>query len=127
MPTDMATLRDWMGAAPGEKLSRDHHEKFARGFEAYLMEGKAPNSKVAEAFDRFSGWLTRIYKSVLAILQIEGVTLNDDIRQVMDRLVGVEQGFVQLEAENPRCIQAPRRWASRRRSTRPTRIGTTRR
>jgi len=94
---DMAILRDWMGVAPGGNIETEHHEMFARGFEAYLMDGKAPNSKVAEAFDRFKGWLTRIYKSISSL----NVQLTDEVRQVMDRMVGVEEGFAQLAAENP--------------------------
>ena len=36
---DLATVRDWLGAKDGQTLSVDQHEQFARGFEAYLMEG----------------------------------------------------------------------------------------
>jgi hypothetical protein len=104
--TDLAVLRDWLGVAPGEPLTRDHHEKFARAFEAYLMEGNAPNSKVASAFDSFKAWLTDIYKAVSVVLAIEKVQLNDDIRAVMDRMVGVEQGFSELGKEFPQMFES---------------------
>lgn len=60
---DWQTLRDWLGAKEGAELTRAQHEKFARGFEAYLMEGKAPSLKLVDAFRRFRDWLVGIYRT----------------------------------------------------------------
>ncbi|GBR75870.1 putative phage protein [Candidatus Termititenax persephonae] len=57
-------------------------EAFAVGFETWLMEGRAPNERLANAFGRFKQWLTEIYESVENLLQQSGlkIELSDDIR-----------------------------------------------
>ena len=62
-------------------------EYFARGFEAYLLEGKAPSSKLLGAFQRFRKWLLRIYGQAAKAL---GVELNPQVRAVFDRLLATE-------------------------------------
>lgn len=42
----------------------DSQEKFAYGFEQYLLEGIAPNSKMKEIFESFKRYLMEIYKAV---------------------------------------------------------------
>jgi len=41
---------------------RQHHETFARGFERYLREGKAPTAELQTMFSRFRSWLLSVYK-----------------------------------------------------------------
>ncbi|MDR3319934.1 MAG: hypothetical protein LBS77_03125, partial [Desulfovibrio sp.] len=62
---DYQTLRSWLNVRPGQPLDRMQREKLARGFEAYLMEGKAPYNALAGAFARFSQWLKAVYKTAL--------------------------------------------------------------
>lgn len=62
-------------------------EHFARGFEAYLMEGKAPSMELKRAFRRFKAWLVGIYKDVKNLR----VTLSPEIRGVFDRLLATEE------------------------------------
>lgn len=90
---DVATIRQWLGAEQGAPLTTEQHEQFARGFEAYLAEGKAPNPELAGAFARFKRWLIAIYKD-LARLNVE---LNDDVRRVFDRLVATDEQIVAAE------------------------------
>ena len=85
LAADVAKVREWLGN-DGGAITREQHERWARGFEAYLREGKAPNSALREVFERFRDWLTAIYRS-LADLDVE---LSDDVRGVMDRLIGVD-------------------------------------
>lgn len=59
------------------------HEKFARGFETYMMEGRAPSRGLAGVFSKFKDWLTRIYNVVTALK----APITDDIRDVFDRLL----------------------------------------
>ena len=40
------------------------HEFFARTFEGYLMEGKAPSPGLQSVFDSFRTWLKSIYERV---------------------------------------------------------------
>lgn len=62
-------------------------EHFARGFEAYLMEGKAPSMELKRAFRRFKAWLVGIYEDVKNLR----VTLSPEIRGVFDRLLATEE------------------------------------
>lgn len=86
MRTDMAAIRDFLGAEEGKPFNTEQHEKWARGFEAYLLEGKAPSLELADAFGRFKAWLTRIYKSVAGL----NVKLTPEIREVMDRMLATD-------------------------------------
>ena len=87
---DFQTALDWFGvkdadtwAAMSLEEQREHHEKFARGMEAYLFEGKAPNEALRSVFSRVARLLKRIYRSLLNL----NVELSDDIRGVFDRLL----------------------------------------
>ena len=85
-------LAIWRGMTLAEK--EDYHEKFARGYEAYLFEGKAPSTALARTFQRFSEWVRRIYKSIKTL----NVEINDDIRRVYDRMLASEEAIKEAEA-----------------------------
>ncbi|MBK9446177.1 MAG: hypothetical protein IPO00_08815 [Betaproteobacteria bacterium] len=61
-------------------------EKWARGFEAYLREGKAPSLSLAGAFRTFRLWLTQVYRSLKSL----NVDLDPTIRGVFDRMLATE-------------------------------------
>jgi hypothetical protein len=84
---DMAAALKWMGVENRRDLKVEHFEKWARGFEAYLMEGKAPSPELAGVFERFKLWLLSIYKSIKSL----DVELNEDIRGVFDRLLATDE------------------------------------
>lgn len=84
---DMKTIRDWMGLKDGEEIGTPQHEKFARGFEAYLREGVAPSEPLKAAFSKFKQWLVQIYKSVKGL----DVELSPEIRGVMDRMLATDE------------------------------------
>lgn len=90
----MGTLRDWLGAKPGEQFTTEQHEKFARGFEAYLMEGNAPSVELADAFARFRAWLSRVYQSLKALR----VNLTPEVRSVMDRMLASDAAVQEARA-----------------------------
>lgn len=69
------------------------HEYWARGFESYIRTGQAPNIELQGAFDRFKRWLTEIYRSLSSLR----VNLNDEVRQVMDRMLATDDAIVQAE------------------------------
>lgn len=81
------TLEEWNGLSMEDK--RPYHEQFARGFEAYLFEGKAPSQELQSLFQRFRAWLTNVYRSMLAL----DVEINPEIRQVFDRLLASEDAI----------------------------------
>lgn len=88
---DVQALVDWFGLdsiAAWKNLTvdqkRPYHERFARGFEAYLFEGKAPSKNLQNPFKKFSTWLVGIYRDFRNL----NVNLNDSVRGVMDRMLG---------------------------------------
>jgi len=80
---DYENIKKWLGAKD-ENFTVEQEEKFARGFEAYLREGKAPQSELQGIFDKFKEWLSAIYKNIRDL----NVDINDDIRRVFDRMLG---------------------------------------
>lgn len=90
---DVAKLRKWLGAEEGKPLTTEQHEQFARGFEHYLAEGKAPNPELAGAFARFKRWLIAVYKDLRRL----NVELTDEVRQVFDRLVATDEQITRAE------------------------------
>lgn len=58
-------------------------EQWARAFEAYLMEGKAPSVELRSAFEKFRAWLISVYRRIAGL----NVQISDDIRAVFDRML----------------------------------------
>lgn len=92
---DFQRLLDWFGVADADSISTEHHEQWARGFEAYLMEGKSPSAELRSVFARFRAWLVAIYRSI----QHLDVELTDEVRGVMDRLVATDQEISEARDE----------------------------
>jgi hypothetical protein len=92
--TDWAVTQEYLGLKPGQEITVDAHERFARTFEAYLFEGKAPSAEVAGIMARFRSWLVFVYKSVSALR----VPMNDKIRGVMDRMIATDEEIKAAQA-----------------------------
>jgi hypothetical protein len=89
-PEQNAVVNRWLGldeAMLPDARPKAAREKFARGFETYTMEGKAPSMKLREVFSQMKGWLLDVYKSIRNLR----VNLNDDMRSLFDRLISTEQ------------------------------------
>lgn len=82
----------WRALSDADKVQ--HFERWARTFEAYLMEGKAPSLSLREAFAAFKAWLTQIYRSVFALDH----KLNPEIRDVFDRLLATDGEIAEARA-----------------------------
>ena len=76
-------------------VRRAVHEQFARGFETYLMEGKAPSIELRNAFRTFARWLSQIYQSLRGDLNVK---LDEEMRQVFDRLLATEDQIAAAES-----------------------------
>ena len=63
------------------------HERFARGWEAYLREGKAPTKGLQRVFRMFSKWLTRIYRAVTRL----GGLPPKEIQDIMARMIATQE------------------------------------
>lgn len=98
---DMAAVLKWFGVpdlATWQGMTieqqRTHHEKFARGFEAYLFEGKAPSVELNGVFARFRAWMLNVYRQLTSL----NVELDDEVRGVMDRLLATNEEILAAEA-----------------------------
>ena len=63
------------------------HEKFVRGWEAYLREGNAPTKGLQRVFRMFSKWLTRIYRAVTRL----GGLPPKEIQDIMARMIATQE------------------------------------
>ena len=110
---DLETIRDWAGFSEehlaeykGTALEKEFmqhaeavrrgddgaeerwmQERFARGFEKYLMEGSAPTKEMQGVFRRFKKWLTDIYKTAKSLGNVE---LTPEIKDIFDRMISTE-------------------------------------
>lgn len=96
-------FRAWLASgmerksAAGAAYDRAAQEYFARGFERYLMEGKAPvpSRELLAVFRRFKKWLCEIYRALTEL----DVELSDEVRGVFGRMVATDEAVEQLRAE----------------------------
>lgn len=84
---DYQTVLNWLGRKDRGEITTEDHEKVARGFEQYLREGKAPSVELRSVFQRFKAWLMMIYRQAKDLR----VQLNDDVREVFDRILASDQ------------------------------------
>jgi hypothetical protein len=76
-------------------IFRATHEQFARGFEKYLAEGRAPSLQLREAFRAFKRWLTALWRRLRYDPE---VSLNQTARQMFDRMLATEDQIAEVEA-----------------------------
>ena len=110
---DFTTALKWMGITGDENLTpldqwslmsaedkRPHHEQFARGFEAYAFEGKAPSLDLQSTFQTFRAWLVNVYRTIKDKLigDTLNVQLNPEVRAVMDRMLATSDAIEEAEA-----------------------------
>lgn len=101
--SDVQTTLDWFGVkdlAAWDAMSlneqRENHEKWARGFEAYLYEGKAPSEELRGVFRRFRSWLKQVYQPLKNL----NVELTDEVRSVFDRMLASDEQIQQTQYIN---------------------------
>lgn len=86
--TDWNKLKEWSEWDDTEGADNTKaHEKFARGWEAYLREGKAPTKGLQRVFRMFSKWLTRIYRAVTRL----GGLPPKEIQDIMARMIATQE------------------------------------
>lgn len=97
---DVQKLLDWFGVpdlaawnALDLEAKRPHHEQLARGFEAYLFEGKAPTPELQGLFQRFRAWMLAVYRSMSAL----NVELSDEVRGVFGRMLASTEQIRETE------------------------------
>lgn len=83
MAKDLAVVLDFLGVKDASEITREHHEKFARTLELYMMEGKAPTSYLKQVFAKMKRWLLSIYHTAKAL----DTEITPEIRDLFDRLL----------------------------------------
>ena len=81
------TVYDRMGegfATEEQARAYAKEELFARGFEKYLREGKAPNKTLRQAFANFYNWLKKIYSDMMSL----DIKLSKPMRDVYANILG---------------------------------------
>lgn len=91
---DAETVKKYLGVGDDGAIKTAQHEKFARSFERFLMEGTAPNKALAAVFAKLKTWFDGLYKTVDALK----APISDDIRDVFHRF---------LDANYERTVVAP--------------------
>nr|DAN07825.1 MAG TPA: crystallin beta/gamma motif-containing protein [Caudoviricetes sp.] len=86
----------------GEEFTKDQHEKFARGFEAYIRSGNARSNRLKKIYEDLKNALLQIYDEITKIIYTEnGVDkpfTEEDLPQIkglFDRLLSTENERIQ--------------------------------
>lgn len=95
MEGDYRTLLQFLEVESFDQVQTEHHEKAARAFEAYIMEGQAPSAALRELFYRFRTWLLSVYRSLKRL----DVELTNEVRGVFDRLLATDDEIAAAQTE----------------------------
>lgn len=87
-----------------ELQERFIQERFARGFERYLMTGKAPTKELQGAFRRFKKWMISIYRTTKEIMKNPQQALGlkeppAEIKDIFDHMLATEEEINAWSAE----------------------------
>jgi len=91
---DYDAVKKWANVKDNQWTTKAE-EKFARGFERYLREGKAPTKALEAVFANLKEWLVNIYKNIKG--SSIDVKLTQEVKDVFGRLLGGE-----VKAEKPK-------------------------
>lgn len=106
----LKTVSDWLGS-DGASYTVEQTEQFARGFEQYLREGKAPSSYLKRVFDAFMNWMRNLYKTAKEL----NVKLNDEVRGVYGEILGGADLDRYMDASVAEVLgQTKRYWKAKR-------------
>ena len=81
---DLDRIEKWAGVTE-KGWGRGAEEKFARGFERYIREGKAPTKGLHGLFTKLGGWMRDVYEDVSGS-QID-IEMNAEIKDIMGNLM----------------------------------------
>ena len=96
---DLAAVRKFV-KNDGGKFTREQHEKFAVGFEAYIRNGSARNNRLKRIFEDFKNALIQIYDSIKWLIYTEN---GNEYSFTEDDVANLERLFERLlTTENER-------------------------
>jgi hypothetical protein len=95
---DYESIKKWAGVKDNTWSTRAE-EKFARAFERYLREGKAPTKALSAVFENLKKWLTQIYNTIKG--SSIDVELTQEVKDVFGGLLGAKaEGTLAEQYEN---------------------------
>jgi len=94
MKNDLQIVLDWLGVRTVKDIGTEQRQQWARGFEQYLMEGKAPSASLVSSFKYFREQLQTIYRTPAAL----GTPITDGIRGVFDRMLTTDEEIAKMRA-----------------------------
>jgi len=112
---DMNHLLQWFGIkdvatwnAMTMKQQEKYHEQFARSFETWLWQGKAPSAAMEGLFHRFARLLRAVYGTIVGEINAKYrdqfgedlPVLTPEVRGVMERMVASEEEIAHAEVVN---------------------------
>lgn len=68
--------------------TREAEEVFAKAWEQYILEGKAPTAALTRVFAKLKEMMSRVYKTLVDTKAISGGDIPEGIRKVMDDALG---------------------------------------
>jgi hypothetical protein len=88
---DRQTLEDYLDLPADARWTQPAAEKFAEGFQGYMMQGRAPVAALQRVFNKFKTWLTYLYEHLTggspSGLSASNVTVSPELTQVFDNLL----------------------------------------
>lgn len=85
---DFKQLLDYVGKTHSNEITREDHEKIARGFQHYLEYGEAPTAGLRGVFEKIKKWLLDHFKTA----QDHNVPMTDAAMKTYARLLGGTEG-----------------------------------
>lgn len=79
----------FVGAKEGQAWTEEQHELFAKAFEQYCMDGKAPTVRLRDVFAKIKSWMVDLYRRL--IHGDLGIKVSPEMRQVFDSWLTTEQ------------------------------------
>lgn len=91
--TRWAVVLKWLGVERADQLTIAHYKKWARGFDVYLRQGRAPSPELGAEFGSFKRAMVHGYRTTVG-----DTRYAEEVREVMDRLVMSEAAVSRAEA-----------------------------
>ena len=96
---EIKIVEKWSGFKRG---TVDFSEAFARGFERYLADGKAPVPALQKIFDNLRKWLKKIYEGV----RFKAISreLTPEVRQIFDDMILTPAEKAQMQQNEAQMV-----------------------
>jgi hypothetical protein len=84
-PKEVKVIEKFAGA---KRNTEQFSETFARGFERFLADGKAPTPELKSIFSQFKEWMKNIYRAIVGSPIEKDIT--PEVREIFENMVMVE-------------------------------------